>query len=97
MAWRQDKVPSSRPIMSIGIAGPIVVHNIERLLLIIIGLHRHNRATGRKLLFIMARLLFRYAHCHESAEKTSRYRSKCSTKDGYQDTTREGWSYYRNK
>src|SRR5438874_4933486 len=81
----------SQSIMSIGIACSIVIHKTENLLLLIISLHRHNRATGRKLLFVMARLFFRYTHRHKSAEQTSCHRPQCSAKESYQNTTRNSW------
>src|SRR5438876_9725720 len=78
----------SQSIMSIGIACSIVIHNTEDLLLLIISLHRHNRATGRKLPCVMACRFFRYNHRHKSGEQPSRPCPQFSAKESYQKTTR---------
>src|SRR5436305_1334727 len=48
---------ASLPIVSIGIARPMAIQNIESFLLLIICLHRHNGSTRLKLLPIIAPVL----------------------------------------
>src|SRR6266571_5233634 len=88
---------ASLPIVSIGIACPMAIQNIESFLLLIICLHRHNGAARLKLLLILSGLFFRYAHGHKCAKKPASYCTKRSTKSRYQNTACEGRAQYRNE